>query len=143
MEKLLEILNKVKPEVDFTSSNDLVDDGILDSIDIVSIISEIESEYGIEINPDEIDPDNFKSASAILGMIEKAIKWSMDSPIQLFILPFAGSRAAQFDEFVSDLGENVETYTIEYAGRGKRAKEQYYTDYHFFFGWYIWPHKKI
>lgn len=56
----------------------------------------------------------------------------MDSPIQLFILPFAGSRAAQFDEFVSDLGENVETYTIEYAGRGKRAKEQYYTDYHFF-----------
>lgn len=52
----------------------MVDDGILDSIDIVSIISEIESEYGIEINPDEIDPDNFKSASAILGMIEKAIK---------------------------------------------------------------------
>ena len=74
MEKLLVILNKVKPEVDFTSSNDLVDDGILDSIDIVSIISEIESEYGIEINPDEIDPDNFKSATAILGMIEKAIK---------------------------------------------------------------------
>ena len=65
MEKLLVILNK---------ANDLVDDGILDSIDIVSIISEIESEYGIEINPDEIDPDNFKSASAILGMIEKAIK---------------------------------------------------------------------
>ena len=74
MEKLLTILNKVKPEIDFTSAIDLVDNGVLDSIDIVSIISEIESAYGIEINPDEIDPDNFQSASAILEMIKKAIK---------------------------------------------------------------------
>lgn len=74
MEKLLTILNRVKPEVDFTSTIDLVDDGVLDSIDIVSIITEIESVFGIEINPDEIDPDNFQSASAMLKMIEKVTK---------------------------------------------------------------------
>jgi acyl carrier protein len=51
----------------------LVDEGILDSIDIVSIISEIETEYSIEIDPDEIDPDNFQSAKAIQEMLEKAI----------------------------------------------------------------------
>lgn len=74
MEKLLTILNRVKPEVDFKSAFDLVDEGVLDSIDIVSIISEIESVYGIEIDPDEIDPDNFQSASAMLEMIEKVTK---------------------------------------------------------------------
>ena len=73
MDKLLELLKRVKPEVDFAQSSSLVDDGILDSIDIVSIITEIESEYSIEIDPDEIDPDNFQSAAAILEMIEKAV----------------------------------------------------------------------
>lgn len=62
----------------------------------------------------------------------------MDSPIQLFILPFAGSRAAQFDEFVSDLGENLESlYNRVRLARGKRAKEQYYTDYQFFWMIYL------
>lgn len=74
MDKILEILKRVKPEVDFANSTDLVDEGILDSIDIVTIISEIEVGYGFEINPNEIDPDNFQSASAMLEMIEKAIK---------------------------------------------------------------------
>ena len=74
MEKLLEILKRVKPEVDFVDKVDLVDEGILDSIDIVSIISEIETEYSIEIDPDEIDPDNFQSVSAILEMIKKVTK---------------------------------------------------------------------
>ena len=72
MDKLIEILKRVKPEVDFTEAVDLVDEGILDSIDIVSIISEIETEYSIEIDPDEIDPDNFQSASTIFEMIQKA-----------------------------------------------------------------------
>ncbi len=74
MEKILGILKRVKPEVDFTIVNDLVDEGILDSIDIVTIISEIEDEYGIELDPDQIDPDNFQSASSMLEMIKRAVK---------------------------------------------------------------------
>ncbi len=74
MEKLLELLGRVVPDVDFKNNSSLVEEGLLDSIDIVSIISEIETVYGIEIDPDEIDPDNFQSASAILKMIEKVSK---------------------------------------------------------------------
>ena len=74
MDKLFKILKRVKPEVDFTYRRGLVDEGVLDSIDIVSIISEIEEEYGIEIDPDEIEPNNFQSAEAMMEMIQKAIR---------------------------------------------------------------------
>ncbi len=74
MDKILEILKRIKPEVDFINGTDLVDEGVLDSIDIVTIISEIEEEYGIEIDPNEIDPDNFQSVTAMLDMIEKATR---------------------------------------------------------------------
>lgn len=74
MEKLLKILKRVKPEVDFIENNNLIDKGILDSIDIVTIISEIEMEYLIEFDPGEIDPDNFQSVLTMLEMIEKTKK---------------------------------------------------------------------
>ena len=74
MEKLLKILKRVKPEVDFIEDNNLIDKGILDSIDIVTIISEIEMEYLIEFDPEEIDPDNFQSVLTMLEMIEKTKK---------------------------------------------------------------------
>lgn len=74
MDKLLKILKRVKPDVDFAVSNNLIDEGILDSVDIVSIISEIETEYSIEIEPDEIEADNFQSALAILNMIKKVME---------------------------------------------------------------------
>lgn len=72
MDRLLELLKRIMPEVDFESSSNLIDDGVLDSLDIVSIISEIEEEYKIEIDPNEIDPDNFQSAVTMLKMIEKS-----------------------------------------------------------------------
>ena len=74
MEKLLKILKRVKPEVDFIENNNLIDKGILDSIDIVTIISEIEMEYLIEFDPEEIDPDNFQSVLTMLERIEKTKK---------------------------------------------------------------------
>lgn len=74
MEKLLKILKRVKPEVDFIENNNLIDKGILDSTDIVTIISEIEMEYLIEFDPEEIDPDNFQSVLTMLEMIEKTKK---------------------------------------------------------------------
>lgn len=73
MEKLIEILNRIKPEIDFTVSHNLVDKGMLDSIDIVTIVSEIETEYSVEIEPEEIDPDNFQSAASMFEMINKVM----------------------------------------------------------------------
>jgi len=70
MEKLLTILKSIKPEIDFTSADKLVDDGVLDSLEIVNIITEIEDNYNIEVDPNQIDPDNFQSAKTIWNMIQ-------------------------------------------------------------------------
>ncbi len=73
MERLLTLLKQVNSEVDFENNKSLVTDGVLDSIDIISIVSAIEEDYSIEIDPTEIDPDNFESAEAILEMIKRYI----------------------------------------------------------------------
>ena len=71
MEKLLEILKQVRPDVDFTNETALVDDGILDSFDIVSIISELDDAFGVQIRIAELDPENFNSAQAIWELVQK------------------------------------------------------------------------
>lgn len=72
MEELLEILSEVKPGVDFKSEKALIDDGILDSLDIISIISEIADEYDVRISPEDILPENFNSAEAIMELIKES-----------------------------------------------------------------------
>ena len=69
MEALLEILNDLHPEVDFETCNTLVDDKIIDSFDIVTIISEVIEEYDVVIPAEEIIPENFNSASALYELI--------------------------------------------------------------------------
>jgi len=70
MEEFLKLLKKIKPNVDFTKEQALVDDGLLESLDIISIISEVAEVYGVLIPSDEIIPDNFNSAEAMYEMIE-------------------------------------------------------------------------
>ena len=69
MEALLKSLTNLHPEVDFETSTDLVDGKIIDSFDIVSIISEINDEYDVVIPAEEIVPDNFNSAQALYELI--------------------------------------------------------------------------
>ncbi len=69
MEALLEILTNLHPEVDFETCSTLVDDKIIDSFDIVTIISEINDEYDVVIPAEEIVPDNFNSAQALYELI--------------------------------------------------------------------------
>ena len=71
MEKLIEILKELHDDVDFTVEQGLVDDGILDSLDIVSLVTEIDSEFDDRIPPEEIIPENFNSAEALWKLIEK------------------------------------------------------------------------
>lgn len=71
MEELLEILAEVKPGVDFESEDALVDDGILDSLDIISIISEVSDEFDVKIPPEAITPENFNSAETMMALIEE------------------------------------------------------------------------
>ena len=71
MEQLLKILNDLHPEVDFANTSDLVDDGILDSLDIVTLITEIHEEFDVTIPAEEIIPENFNSVEDIMALIER------------------------------------------------------------------------
>lgn len=71
MEELLEILRGLHPEVDFEVCESLVDDKILDSFDIISIISEINEEFDVTISAEYIVPENFNSAKALYALIQK------------------------------------------------------------------------
>ena len=71
MEDLLEILSGLHPEVDFETCDTLIDDKILDSFDIVSIISEIEDQFDVVISAEKITPQNFNSAEALYALIQE------------------------------------------------------------------------
>ena len=71
MEKLLELLKGIRPDIDFENEKSLIEDGFLDSSDVVSIISEIDDVFGVQIRISELDPENFNSVEAIWHLIQK------------------------------------------------------------------------
>ncbi|MBR3490154.1 MAG: acyl carrier protein [Bacilli bacterium] len=71
MDKLIEILEELQPDVDYNTCEDLVDGRHLDSLTILSLISEIENEFDVEVPTVEIIPANFNSAKSIYALIEK------------------------------------------------------------------------
>lgn len=73
MEKILEILSSVRSDIDFEKETKLIDDGILDSFDIVSIVAELCEEYDITITVDMLEPENFNSAEAMLALVESIL----------------------------------------------------------------------
>lgn len=73
-DKILKVLEQECPEVDFTASNSLVDDGILDSLALTSIIAALTMEFGITIPYEEIVEENFNSLDGLTKMVEKLMK---------------------------------------------------------------------
>ncbi|MBQ7161137.1 MAG: acyl carrier protein [Clostridia bacterium] len=71
MEKILEILEGCCPGVDFETETALIDNGILESLDIVMIVGELSDEFGIEITVDDLTAENFNSAEAIFNLVNK------------------------------------------------------------------------
>ena len=71
MDKLIEILTSLHPDVNFATATDLVDEGILDSLDIVTLVTEIDAEFDVTIPAEEIVPENFNSAEALMSLIER------------------------------------------------------------------------
>ncbi len=71
MDILLEILEDMHSDVDFETCETLIDDGILDSFDIITLVAEIDSEFDVTIPVEEIIPDNFNSAKALYALIER------------------------------------------------------------------------
>ena len=71
MDRLIELLEEIKEDVDFENETALIDDGILDSFDILQIISSLNDEYDISIPASEIVPENFNSAKALWAMVQR------------------------------------------------------------------------
>lgn len=71
MDKLIEILEGLNPEVDYQNTDNLVDGRFLDSLTILSLVAEIEEEFEIEIPTVEIIPSNFNSVKSIYALITK------------------------------------------------------------------------
>ncbi len=71
MDKLMEILTDLHPEIDFETQDGLMDKAILDSMDIVHLVTEIGDEFDVTISAKDLLPENFNSAQAIFEMIER------------------------------------------------------------------------
>ncbi len=71
MEELINILEDLHPEVDFDNETSLIDNKILDSFDIVTIVAEINEEFDVSIPAEELIPENFNSAKALWKLIER------------------------------------------------------------------------
>lgn len=74
MEKLLEILEDIAPDVDFEGCETLIDDGLLDSFAILTIVAELEEAFGVAVTPAEIIPENFNSAKALWTMVQRLLE---------------------------------------------------------------------
>lgn len=70
-EQIIKILTDLRPEFDFNQDVDFIEEGMLDSFDLVSLVSDIETELGVAIQGMDIVPENFCSIDAIIKVIEK------------------------------------------------------------------------
>ena len=71
MEELKQILEEIRPDVNFETAKDLIDGGVLDSFDIISIVGELNMAFDIEINVEDLLPENFNSMEAIHELVVK------------------------------------------------------------------------
>ena len=70
MNELLEILNELRPDIDFSKENQLVSGGIFDSFDIIALTEEICDTFGVIIKPKQLTAENFDSVDAMMKLIE-------------------------------------------------------------------------
>lgn len=68
---IIEILSSLRPEFDFTQEVDFIEEGMLDSFDVVSLVDELENRFGIKIDGLDILPENFSSVANIVNLLKK------------------------------------------------------------------------
>lgn len=72
--QIMDIVTELRPDVDFELEEKLIDDSILDSFDIVSLVFELNDAFDLSINVDELVPDNFNSVNAMVALIEAKLQ---------------------------------------------------------------------
>ena len=71
MDEILKILKDIRPDVDFINEKKLIDDKILDSFDIISIVADLNDHFDIEIDVEDLEPENFNTVEAILELVTR------------------------------------------------------------------------
>lgn len=71
MDELKRILEEIRPDIDFAAEKKLIDNGILDSIDIIAIVTQVNDAFDVDINVQYLLPENFNSMAAIYALIQK------------------------------------------------------------------------
>ncbi len=71
MEEILSILQEIKPGVDFSVEENIIEDELLDSFDIVTLVAKLNDEFDIEITPSDLIPENFSSAKNIYNLVKR------------------------------------------------------------------------
>jgi len=72
MKSVPEILQEIRPEFDFAASNDFINDGMLDSFDMMTLVSALDKNYGISIQGTDIVPENFKNLQTIEALLRQS-----------------------------------------------------------------------
>lgn len=70
-EKVIQILSELRPEFDFNDSLNFMEEGMLDSFDIINLVTALDQEFGISIDGIDVLPDNFSTIDRIIGLVEK------------------------------------------------------------------------
>ena len=71
-EQIIEILTEICPGVDFEQESSLIDDGLIDSLDIVAVVTDLMDTFDVQLGVDDLTPENFNSVDAICQLIERA-----------------------------------------------------------------------
>ena len=71
-EQIIEILTEICPGVDFEPETSLIDDGLIDSLDIVAVVTDLMDTFDVQLGVDDLTPENFNSVDAICQLIERA-----------------------------------------------------------------------
>ena len=71
MDKLLNILKNLRPDVAFETETAIIDDGLLDSFDIIALVAEVEAAFGVSIGLEDLEPVNFNSVSAMENLLSR------------------------------------------------------------------------
>lgn len=71
MDELTAILNDIRPGKDFAGAENFFDQGVLDSLDLTTLVASLESHYGVFLDVDEIVPENFRNLGAIRSILAR------------------------------------------------------------------------
>ena len=71
MEELMNILTNLRPDIDFNTADKLIDDEILDSFDIITLVGEVNDAFDVQIGVEDLLPENFNSAAAMMALITR------------------------------------------------------------------------